>query len=348
VGGFDARLETRSEEMNMVRSIMNQRYTIAALLLLTVCTAGAQTAAPGAQEIRVTLLGTAPMPFNPRRAGISTLVEAGAERFLIDAGSGVMERLIQAGFLMNPPSRLFITHLHSDHIIDIPHLLLIPWVGPSQRKTPLEVWGPPGTSEMMRHIEAAFAFDIHVRRDIDERISPEGIKVLSHEIREGVVYANNGVKITAFLVDHGLVKPAFGYRIDYAGHSVAFSGDTHPSDNLVKHCQGVDVLIHEVIDDQAVSLGKLVPGEPKLVPPEQIRKAIVGNHTTPEQAGQILDRVKPKLAVFSHIVALVDLKRVPYSGRMELGEDLMVIDIGEQVRVKRPPANAPSTPAPPK
>lgn len=301
---------------------MDQRYTTTGLLLLFACVAVAQTPAPG--EIRITLLGTSP---TVGRAGSSTLVEAGPERFLIDAGSGALERLVRAGFLMDPPSKLFITHLHSDHIVGIPDLLLAPWTGPSQRKVPFEVWGPQGTGEMMRHLEAAFAFDIHVRRDIDERISPEGIKVLARDIQEGVGYERSGVKISAFVVDHGPVKPALGYRIDYAGHSVAFSGDTRPSDNLVKHCQGVDVLIHEVIDDQALR---------KLVPNEELLKDIVDHHTTPEQAGQILDRVRPKLAVFSHVVALVDLKRVPYSGRMELGEDLMAIDIGEQVRVKRP------------
>ena len=311
---------------------MNQRYTATGLLLLCAYTAMAQTAPTGAKEIRVTLLGTVPIA-NQGRTGISTLVEAGADRVVIDAGSGVMERLIQAGFLMDPPSKLFITHLHSDHIIDIPHLLLIPWTGPYQRKVPLEVWGPRGTREMMRRLQAAFAFDIHVRRDIDEHISPEGIKVLARDIQEGVIYERNGVKISAFLVDHGPVKPAFAYRIDYAGRSVAFSGDTRPSDDLARHWQGVDVLIHGVIDDQALR---------KLVPTEELLKAIVGHHTTPEQAGQIFDRIKPKLAVFSHVIALVDLKRVPYSGRMELGEDLMVIEIGEQVRVKRPQGNAPS------
>lgn len=307
----------------------NQRYTTTVLLLFCACAAVAQTAAPGAPEIRATLLGTSPAVGH---AGTSTLVEAGPERFLIDAGSGALERLVRAGFLMNPPSKLFITHLHSDHIVGIPDLLLAPWTGPSQRKVPFEVWGPQGTREMMRHFQAAFEFDIHVRRDIDEHISSEGIKVLARDIQEGAVYERNGVKISAFLVDHGPVKPAFGYRIDYAGHSIAFSGDTRPSDNLVKHCQGVDVLIHEVIDDQALR---------KLVPSEELLKAIVGHHTTPEQAGQVFNRVKPKLAVFSHVIALVDLERVPYSGRMELGEDLMVIDVGEQVRVKRPQANAP-------
>jgi ribonuclease Z len=266
--------------------------------------------------------------------GISTLVEAGGDRFLIDAGSGTMERLIQAGFGMAPPSKLFITHLHSDHIVNVPELVLFPWTGPSQRKVPFEVWGPRGARKMMRRLEAAFSFDIHIRRDINEHSSPEGIKVVAHDIQEGIVYERNGVRITAFLVDHGPVKPAFGYRIDYAGLSVALSDDTRPSENLVKHCQGVDVLIHEVSDDQVVA---------KMVPTEQLLKAIVGVHTTPEQAGQIFDRVRPKLAVFSHVPTPVDLKRVSYSGRMELGEDLMVIDVGEQIRVRRPQANAPST-----
>jgi ribonuclease Z len=182
---------------------------------------------------------------------------------------------------MHAPSKLFITHLHSDHVVGIPDLLLAPWTGPTQRKAPFEVWGPQGTREMMRSFEAAFAFDIHVRRDIDEHLSTEGINVLARDIQEGVVYERNGVTIRAFTVDHGPVKPALGYRIDYAGHSIAFSGDTRPSDNLVKHCQDVDVLIHEVIDDQALR---------KLVPSEQLVQAIVGHHTTPEQAGQILDR----------------------------------------------------------
>ena len=131
---------------------------------------------------------------------------------------------------MDPPSKLFITHLHADHIVGIPDLLLNSWMGPSQRKVPLEVWGPQGTGEMMRHLEAAFSFDIHVRRDIDEHISAEGIKVVAHDIQGGIVYEKNGVRITAFLVNHGPVKPAFGYRIDYTGHSIAFSGDTLPSD----------------------------------------------------------------------------------------------------------------------
>jgi ribonuclease Z len=142
------------------------------------------------------------------------------------------------------------------------------------------------------------------------------------------------VRIVAFLVDHGPVKPAFGYRIDDAGHSVAISGDTRPSDNLVSFSKGLDGLIHEVVDE--VSLKKLAPSQ-------RLFEAIVAHHTTPEQAADIFRRVSPKLAVFSHAdggAAVVERTRRTYPGRVEFGEDLMVIEIGDEVVVRRRGANA--------
>jgi ribonuclease Z len=288
------------------------------------------------KEIRVTLLGTAsgPRAFVDK-AGISTLVEAGNERLLFDAGRGFMQRLVQAGLPMNAVTKLFLTHLHSDHVIGVPDLMLTPWSAQPERKVPLEIWGPDGTRDMMRHLQEAFAFDIRMRRDVDESFSPDGIRVVAHDIREGKVYDRNGVTVTAFLVTHGLVKPSYGYRVDYAGRSVAVSGDTSPSDNLVAFCKGVDVLIHEAIDLDVLQ---------SLVPNQQRMEAIVTRHTTPEQAAAIFGKVSPRLAVFSHspgTAAIVEQTRQSYSGRVEMGEDLMVIDIGEQVRVKRASAAAP-------
>ena len=283
-------------------------------------------------EIRVTLLGTASGPrVHPGKAGISTLVEAGGERLLFDAGRGLMQRLVQAGFAMDAATKLFVTHLHSDHVIDIPDLLLSPWSAASERKVPLEVWGPKGTVDMMRHLEQAFAFDIHMRRDVDETFSADGIRVVPHDIGEGKVYEKNGVTVTAFLVPHGLVKPAYGYRVDYAGRSVALSGDASPSDSLVAACKGVDVLIHEAIDPALLQ---------KLVPDEGRRQTIVARHTTPAQAAGIFGKVSPRLAVFSHspgTAAIVEETRRSYSGRVEMGEDLMVIDVGADVRVTPAP-----------
>lgn len=195
---------------------------LSVLLLLGGFIAFGQGISPTRQHIQVTLLGTsAGPPAHAGQAGISTLIEAGGDRFLFDAGRGFMERLVRSGRQMDDVSKLFITHMHSDHVVDLPDLMLTPWSAPSARKVPLEVWGPQGTREMMQHLQSAFAFDIHIRRDVDEKASPEGIKVLAHDIQEGVAYEKNGVKITSFLVDHGPVKPAYGFRLDYGGHSVA-------------------------------------------------------------------------------------------------------------------------------
>src|SRR5262245_39866321 len=198
-----------------------------------------------ADRLKVILLGSGggPAP-NPQRFGISTLVVAGTDKLMFDCGRAATIRMAQMGMLLGEVNTLFVTHLHSDHVIGIPDLYLTGWASQG-RTVPLRVWGPAGTRDMMAHLEKAFAFDIHVRRDVDELFPAEGIKTVATDIREGVVYDENGVKVTAFLVDHGPVKPAFGYRVDYRGHSVALSGDTKPSDNLVKFSQGVDLLIHE-------------------------------------------------------------------------------------------------------
>jgi len=193
---------------------------------------------------------------------------------------------------------------------------------------------------MFRHLQEAFAFDIHIRRDVDEKVPADGIRVVVTDIREGTVYESGGVKVTAFLVDHGPVTPAFGYRIDYRGHSVAISGDTKPSDNLVKFAAGVDLLIHEV--GRSKQDPALVGPPDELLPnSRQTRgraKTIAEHHTDGIEAGTVFQRVKPKLAVFSHFnpnPTTLALVRQNYAGPVEFGEDLMSIEIGDTVNVRR-------------
>jgi ribonuclease Z len=302
--------------------ISSLRPVLLALCLCSVCFG---------QALKVTLLGTG----NPRpsveRFGPSILVEAGKEALLFDCGRGATIRLSQAGVPFSSVTALFLTHLHSDHVVGVPDLWLTGWI--MGRKTPLRVWGPAGTVEMMRHLEEAYAFDVHVRRDVDEKLDAQGAVLTGKDVDEGVVYESSGVKVTAFLVDHGLVKPALGYRIDYQGHSVVLSGDTRPSDNLVKFAQGTDVLVHEVFDADAYhEVNNSLTAEQR----QRVRE----HHTTPEEAGRIFTKVAPKLAVYSHIVPpdvpeVVPHTRKTYAGPLEVGEDLMVIEIGEQVRVRR-------------
>ena len=280
--------------------------------------------------LRITLLGTGGGPLvNLRQFGASTLVEAGGKRLLFDCGRGATIRLVEAGIPIGAVGRLFLTHLHSDHVMQIPDLLLAGWVGSTGRRAPLEVWGPDGTRDMMSGLEKAFVFDIHMRRDVDEKIPAAGITVQSHDISEGVVLDEDGVKVTAFLVDHRPVSPAFGYRVDYRGRSVALSGDTRVSDNLVKFATGVDVLIHEAVDPVVQRAASANPA---------MTERIIDHHTTGEQAGQEFARVKPRLAVYSHAPdseALIAQTRTHYSGPLQGPEDLLVIDVGDQINVRR-------------
>ncbi|HTS38198.1 MAG TPA: MBL fold metallo-hydrolase [Candidatus Solibacter sp.] len=282
------------------------------------------------QTFTVTLLGTGTPRPTIKRFGPSILVQAGGENLLFDCGRGATIRLAQ--LKVDRIDGLFLTHLHSDHTVGIPDLWLTGWV--MGRKTPLRIWGPEGTRSMMEHLEQAYAFDIHMRRDVDEMRPAAGIEVQAQDIQPGVVYENGGVKVTAFLVDHGPVKPAFGYRIDLHGHSVTLSGDTRYSENLIKCAQGTDVLIHEVIDPEAYAA--LANGYT-----QEEKARVLAHHTTPEEAGRIFTKVAPKLAVYSHIVppevpTLVQQTRKSYSGPLEVGEDLMAIEIGDRVTVRRP------------
>jgi ribonuclease Z len=292
-----------------------------------------------AQEpaIKVTLLGTGCPPAVMNRFGPSTLVEAGQQKFLFDAGRGAMLRLVQLGVRWQDVQGVFLTHLHSDHVVGFPDLWLTGWLIVPGRSAPLLVWGPTGTTQMMSHLEQAYEYDIQVRV-ANDRASREGAMLRPRDIGEGVIWERDGVKVTAFEVDHAPVKPALGYRIDYAGRSVVLSGDTRVSDNLIRHAQGVDLLVHEVFVPETLQRAG--------VPPERAR-IIIDYHLTPEQAGEVFTRAKPKLAVYSHICLptaleqdLLPATRRTYAGPLELGEDLMVIEVGDRINVRKPPASS--------
>jgi len=286
--------------------------------------------APG-QTIKVTLLGTgSPVPVM-ERFGPSILVEAGDQKFLFDAGRGALQRLTQAKVKYKEIQGVFFTHLHSDHVVGFPDLWLTGWLT-GQRVTPLLIWGPTGTKKMTANLEKAFEYDIKARIS-DNTGSSNGVAIKAEDIKEGVILEKNGVKITAFDVDHGRVKPALGYRIDYAGRSVVLSGDTRRSENLIQYSRGVDLLIHEVVSPEVLA---------RMNFPAELSKTIIDYHTTPQQAGEVFSVVKPRMAIFSHIIQptatekdILPFVRKTYAGAVELGEDLMVIDVGEEIRIHR-------------
>ena len=301
------------------------RCVIGALLLLLVA------AVSGAQELRVTLLGTGTPPPEIERFGPGTLVEAGSEKLLFDAGRGVSQRLSQLKMSPSEVEALFLTHLHADHTVGIPDLLLVRGLSRSSGSSaPFRVLGPEGTDDMMVNLRKAYRVDGRVAGAADAT-SADNI------LQQGVVYERNGVKVTAFNVDHGVSRiPAFGYRIDYGGRSVVISGDTRPSENLVQFAKGADVLIHEVA------------ALPAVLKQSEEASRIMSSHTSPEDAGRIFDRVKPKLAVYTHVgllagpgavapvaADLIPRTRSTYTGPLEIGEDLMTIVIRDRVDVHR-------------
>lgn len=291
------------------------------------------------QTITVTLLGTgAPLP-SIERFGAATLVEAGGNYFLFDCGRGVTQRLWQQKIGVGKVNRLFLTHLHSDHIVGIPDFWLLGLMPAAygSRKRTLEVRGPTGTKAMMLGIEKAFQWDIQTR--IAEYPGADsGKKVNALDIGEGVIYDEGGVRVTAFWVNHSdVIDSALGYRLDYQGRSVLISGDTRYSDNLIKYAKNVDVLIHEVIAirDEVMATSPLA-------------RKIASYHSSPEDAGKVFSLAKPKLAVYSHVAIppldpsrpllttedIIKRTRKYFDGQLVVGEDLMVIEIGAAIEIK--------------
>jgi ribonuclease Z len=293
-------------------------------------------------DFRLTLLGSGvPIP-DPNRFGPATLVEAGEQKLLFDAGRGATIRLWQLKIPFNQVTPLFLTHFHSDHVSGIPDLWLTGWLGGpfGRRASPFHVIGPIGTKELMNNLERAYAADIKIRI-ADENYPPEGVRVLAEEFPgEGVVFDKDGVKVVAFEVDHGeAIKPAYGYRVEYKGRAVVISGDTRFSENVIKHATGADVLVHEVM---AV--------RPELLKDEQVKR-VMAHHTSPQEAGTVFARAAPKLAVYTHLVLrgapgipvltpaeIAAQTRETYNGPLEVGEDLLSVEIGEdgKLTVRRP------------
>lgn len=293
-----------------------------------------------ADDFRVTLLGTGSPAPSIKRFGPSVLVQAGGQNLVIDAGRGATQRLLQAGLKLGAVNAVFITHLHSDHVVGIPDLWLTGWLEASyaQRSGPFRVYGPAGSQNMMDGLVKAYDWDIKARI-ADQKLDPANLKPEVNEFRQGVIYDKGGVRVTAFDVDHGeLLQPAFGFRVDYGGRSVTISGDTKFSENLIRHAAGTDLLIHQVaaVREELMALPTF--------------RVILDHHTKPDEAGIVFTRVKPKLAVYYHFVLLgtpqvpavteadvITMTRKTYAGPLVTGEDLMAFRLEEGRVVQLPP-----------
>lgn len=279
--------------------------------------------------LTVTFIGTGSPRVNLERSGPSVLVEASGRRFLVDVGPGARERIYVAGGfeLISELDHILLTHLHYDHVANVPDVWLTGWL--YGRSRPLRVQGPTGTEEAIGHLRQAYEWDVNYR--IAVGIPAEGSVMNIEDVTPGVVFDEDGVKITAFEVDHLPIDPeteeslgfdglTLGYRFDYLGRSIVISGDSRSTESgeINEISRGVDLLIHET-----------------KIPDGAARTAVsLTVHTTPKQAGELFSRTQPKMAVYYHIIPpettsaeLIGYTRPYYDGPITVAHDLMEIKL---------------------
>jgi len=314
----------------------NRLAGLLTLLLLVLLPSVSFSSADAGHKTRLVLLGTGTPQPDPDRSGAATAVVVNGCAYLVDFGPGVVRRAAAAQRdrgvreLAPPNIRVvFATHLHSDHTAGYPDLLLTPWT--MGRSTPLEVYGPGGLKSMTDHILQAYREDISIRRDGIEKESPEGIRVIVHEIKPGVVYKDENVTVTAFPTRHGEWKESYGYRFDTADRSIVISGDTTPQQSTIDACNGCDILLHEAQTMKFLS-NPLRPNAQGY----DINAYVAAYHTTTEQLVALAAKAKPKLLLLYHNpITLVPEKRPfastaddllremqAYKGKVAVGKDL--------------------------
>jgi ribonuclease Z len=283
-------------------------------------------------EMRVIALGTG-CPFVRRaQANCSWLIELGnGDKFVMDFGSGSQANFTALEIPHQDVTAYFATHLHADHVGDFMQVLVGGWAG--GRAKPLVVYGPSGSetkfgiAHFVHHQLEALAWDMHTRQGA---VADAGAEVEVHEFdyrQTGVVYDRNSVVIRSFPAIHVFDGPV-SYRLEWNGLTLVFSGDTTPSRFFVDNAQGADLLIHECFN----SVAQLV--ERSGYDETRARNVATVFHTTPEEAGQVLDMVKPRLAAVYHFYNDFDTApeieckiRAHYDGPLALAQDLMVFNV---------------------
>ena len=281
-------------------------------------------------QTKVILLGTGTPNPDPERAGSAVAIVVNNNAYLIDFGAGIVRQAAKmtprygGEFPQLEAKNLkiaFLTHLHSDHTIGLPDLLLTPWV--LERNVPLQIYGPTGTKHLAENIVEAYKADIEYRLNGLEPANENGWKVHVNEFEnDGLIYADSLVKVEAFKVVHGSWTNAFGFRFTTPHKTIVVSGDTRPCENILKYSSGADILIHEVYSYNRWTKRN-----------EFWKKYHAANHTSTFELGELAAKAKPGKVVLYHILFWGDsekdlLREISsiYSGEVIMGNDLMVIE----------------------
>jgi len=277
-----------------------------------------------ANKTQVVMLGAGTPNPDPENSGPAVAVVVNGESYLVDAGPGIVRRAAAAekkGVKALAPEqlkRVFITHLHSDHTLGLPDLMLSPWV--LEREVALQIYGPPGTKKLVTHILKAYEDDIYHRTHSLEPVpKTRPWRPEVHEIKPGEIFHDANVTVTAFPVPHTQWKHSFAYTFQTADRRIVISGDTTPTDEIVRQCNGCDVLVHEVYSAEKLPTR----------PPEWQRYHRQ-SHTSTKELAELENRAHPKLLVLYHKLfwgtddaGLVrEVHEAGYKGQVVSGKDL--------------------------
>ena len=273
-------------------------------------------------SLSLILLGTGNPRPDPNHAGAATAIVAGDKWFLVDAGRGATMRIAATQLKYENMRAVFITHLHSDHTAGLPDVFTTSWQF-GRKTTPLALYGPDGIKQLADAMLQFFAYDIHIRRDLVEHHPAAGATIDTHVVKEGVVYDDGNVRVTAFKEDHAPVEPAFGYRFDSGGHSIVITGDTRPNANLIRFAKGADVLVSEAY----------LPGFFESVDTPEVAARLDAYHTRADQAGEVASAAGVKTLVLTHLMPpgrdaeFITHASKAFHGRIVVGADLKIITI---------------------
>lgn len=272
----------------------------------------------------VTLLGTGCPQVSTERYGPASLVRHGGGTFLVDCGSGATQRLLGAGSAGRDVDAVLLTHLHTDHVIDLYQLVISSWH--QGRDRPQVVFGPRGTRTFVDGTMAVWASERAQRIAHEKRPSTAALEIEVHEIAAGEVLRHGDLRVSAVDVAHQPVKHAFGFVFETGGRKLVFSGDTAYCPALIAAARGADVLVHECFIHREMTLttGRTAEG----------LRNVASYHTLSSEVGKVAREAQVKCLVLNHFVpvrfdksALLAEVRLDYGGPVVVGEDLMRLDL---------------------
>ena len=308
---------------------MGRRAFLTAAAALATANVLPRASGAAVAKTRLILLGTGGGP-RPRKASSASaqVIIVNGTPYVIDCGDGVARQLVFAGIPLDSLRHVFITHHHSDHNADYGNLLWLAWA--AGLRTPVDAWGPPPLERMTRLFFEMNAYDIETRIANEGRVALAPLVHVHERTEGGLVMKDENVTVTAALVDHPPVVPAFGYRLDAADRSIVISGDTARCDRVVELARGADVLVHSALYVPAVD--RMVARVPNAA---RLKESIIAHQTSAEDAGRVAQAAGVKTLVLSHLVPADDPEvtenmwrdaaRVHFRGQVIVGRDLLEI-----------------------